>query len=68
MSDYNARVEFREMDDVYLTIETPYHENPHDMVLSAILNLLYLIMLGDHKFDDEVIDRLQHRIDELRIK
>ncbi len=65
---YNAIITFHDCGDDYLTITSPYRENPQDMVISSIYNLLSLLDFGDNKFEDDVIDHLKMRIEELRNK
>ncbi len=65
---YSARIEFKEHAQTYISLETKSHEKAHDMVIDAIFNLLAILSMGDHTFDDNVIGRLKFRVEELRIK
>ena len=50
----------------YLTVQSNHSEYAYDMVLSSIYSLLALLDFSDHKFDDDVIDHLIRRVEELR--
>lgn len=65
---YSSRIEFLENSQTYFTIETKSHNKAHYMVIDAIFNLMAILSMGDQCFDDEIIDRLKFRIEELRIK
>ncbi len=65
---YQSIIKFTHCSDTYLTIQSTYTEYAHDMVISSIYSLLALLDFSDHKFDDDVIDHLKMRVEELRSK
>ena len=65
---YEATINFTFEDSHYLTIKSSYCCDSYDVTLSCIYSLIALLELGNHKFDDDVIDYLKTRIEELRDK
>jgi len=65
---FQAKIDFTHDGNPYLTILSEYSEYAQDVILSAIYNLINLLEIGDHKFDDNIIDHLKNRFDEMRIK
>ncbi len=65
---FQAQIRFLENDEVYLTVQTHPEEPSFDMVLDVIFSSLALLIMGDHKFDDEIVDRLIRRVEEIRIE
>lgn len=63
---FQATVKFKEDNETYLTLTTNHKEYAHDMVIDAIFNMMALLCMGDHKFDDDVIDHIIRRAEELR--
>lgn len=65
---FQSIIKFNQHSETYLTIQSGYVENAYDMVLSSVYSLLALLDFGEHRFDDEVIDHLKMRVEELRHK
>lgn len=65
---FQATVKFKEDNETYLTLTTNYKEYAYEMVIDAIYNMLTLLYREDHKFDDDFIDHLKMRVEELRHK
>jgi hypothetical protein len=57
---------FNKGDETYFTISSEHKEYFHDMVLCTINNLLAILEFSNHKFDDEVVEHLKMRLEELR--
>jgi len=65
---YQSIIKFTVDGDPYLTIQSRYTEHAHDMVISSIYSLLAILDFSDKGFDDQVIDHLKMRVEELRNK
>jgi len=65
---FQAIIKFSHEGNEYLTVQSSFSEYAHDMVISSIYSLLALLDFSDHKFDDDLIDHLKMRVEELRHK
>ena len=65
---FQSTIKFSHEGNPYLTITSDYREYAHDMVLSSIYSLLALLDFSDKKIDDDIIDHLKMRVEELRNK
>ncbi len=63
---YRVNLEFLEYGEQYLKVQGTLHDEAHDACLDSIWQMLALLAFGDHKFDDDVIDRLTKRLDKFR--
>lgn len=63
---FQALITFLDNDEEYLKIHTRPEVEAYNMVLNSISDLLSLLNTCNHKFDDDVINRLQFRMEELR--
>lgn len=64
--NFQSIVKFYLEDENYLTIQSEYKEEAYAMVLSTVYALLAMLYFGNHKFDDDVIDHLLRKVEELR--
>ncbi len=65
---FQSTVKFYHGGNNYLTVQSNHTEHAHDMVLSTIYSLLALLDFSLQTFDDDVIDHLKMRVEELRCK
>lgn len=65
---FQSLIKFQECGDTYLTIQSSPTEHAYDMVIQSIYSMLALLYFSDHRFDDDVIDHLKLRVEELRNK
>ena len=65
---FQAIIKFSHEGSEYLTVQSAFSEYAHSMVISSIYSLLALLEFSDHKFDDDLIDHLKMRVEELRNK
>ncbi len=65
---FQSTISFVHNGEKYLTVTSGPSEFAHDMVISSICSLIALLDMGDHKFDDDLIDNLQARIEAYRKK
>lgn len=63
---FQAIINFNHVGENYLTVQTTYEEYAHDMVLETLHSCISLLYLCEHKFDDDTIDKIIRRIEELR--
>jgi len=66
--NFQAVIKFHQNGESYFSIQTTHHETAHDMLVDCVFSMLFLLQMGDHKFDDDVIDHLKKRVEELRYK
>jgi len=64
--NFQSTIHFNNNGEEYLTITSSPSEYAHDMVLSSIYSLLALLDFSEHRFDNEVIDHLKMRVEQLR--
>jgi hypothetical protein len=64
--EYQSIIKFLHEGNEYFTVQSSCTEYAHDMVISSIYSLLNLLDYSDHEFDDNLIDHLKSRIEELR--
>ncbi len=62
----NAHIKFLDNNETYLNLYTTPCENGYDAILESIHSLISLLEIGNHKFDDNVIETLNHRLQELK--
>lgn len=63
---YHSIVTFYHEGESYFTMKSEPKAKPPDMALTTIYNLMAILYLGNSKFDDDVIDHLLMRVEELR--
>jgi hypothetical protein len=65
---FQSIIKFQHEGNEYLTVQSSYSKYAHDMVISSIYSLLALLDFSNHRFDDDLIDHLKMRVEELRNK
>lgn len=65
---FQSIIKFQECGDTYITMQSSPTEHAYDMVIQSIYSLLALLDFSDHRFDDDVIDHLKLRVEDLRLK
>jgi len=63
---FQSIIKFSHEGNEYLTVQSSYAQYAHDMVISSIYSLLALLDFSEHRFDDDLIDHMIRRVDELR--
>ncbi len=65
---FQSIIKFENCGETYLTIQSHHTDHAYDMVISSIYSLLAILDFSENKFDDDVIDCLKMRVEELRHK
>lgn len=63
---FQSIIKFSHEGNEYLTVQSSFCEEAHDMVISSIYSLLALLDFSEHRFDDDLIDHMIRRVEELR--
>lgn len=63
---YQILMEFEHEGNPLFEVRSHYREHPHDVVISSIYTLITLLEFSNQKLDDDVIDHLKARIENLR--
>lgn len=62
---FHSTIHFNNNGEEYLTITSSPSEYVHEVVVSSIYSLLALLEFSEHRLNNEVIDHLKMRVEQL---